>query len=87
MNFTLVFYMIGNVMWCEAALMLLPMLVSFLTGVNDWSYFLYAIIPLVVLGRLLNFRKPKVKRMQPREGLEAVALCWVVLALFGAGSF
>ncbi|MEI3175815.1 MAG: TrkH family potassium uptake protein [Lachnospiraceae bacterium] len=87
MNFTLVFYMIGNVMWCEAALMLLPMLVSFLTGVNDWSYFLYAIIPLAVLGRLLNFRKPKVKRMQPREGLAAVALCWVVLALFGAVPF
>ncbi len=87
MNLTLVLYMIGNVMWCEAALMLLPVLVALLTGVNDWFPFLYAIIPLIVLGRLFTLKKPKAKRMQPKEGFVAVALAWVILSAFGALPF
>ena len=65
MNIALVLYVVGHVLCMEAVLMLLPIGVAFVTGVGDWMYFVYAMIPLVIVGVLLSFRKPKVT---PRIG-------------------
>ncbi|QNM04332.1 TrkH family potassium uptake protein [Qiania dongpingensis] len=87
MNITLVLYVVGHVLCYEAVLMLLPIGVALLTGVNDWIYFVYTIVPLLLTGLLLRSRKPKVTKMQTRDGLAAVAFAWIFLAAFGALPF
>ncbi len=87
MNIALVLYVVGHVLCMEAVLMLLPIGVAFVTGVGDWMYFVYAMIPLVIVGVLLSFRKPKVMRMRMKEGLVSVALAWIFLSAFGALPF
>ena len=87
MNIALVLYVVGHVLCIEAALMLVPMAVSVLTGVGDWIYFVYTIIPLILAGFFLRLKKPKIKKMTTREGLAAVAFSWIFLAAFGALPF
>ncbi|MCI8274342.1 MAG: TrkH family potassium uptake protein [Lachnospiraceae bacterium] len=87
MNIALVAYVVGYVLCMEAALMLIPMAVAVLTGVGDWIYFVYTVVPLALAGFFLRFQKPKVKRMTTREGLAAVAFSWIFLAAFGALPF
>lgn len=87
MNIALVLYVVGHVLCIEAALMLLPVAVAFATGINDWIYFVYTMIPLLAIGLLLRVKKPKNLKMRTREGLAAVAFAWIFLAVFGALPF
>lgn len=87
MNISLVLYVVGNVLFSEAVLMLLPVFVALLMGTGDWIYFIYTIVPLALVGFLLRLKKPKLSRMRTREGLAAVAFSWIFLAAFGALPF
>lgn len=87
MNIAVIIYVLGSVLLIESALMVLPIIVALLMGMNDWIYFIYAIIPLVIVGFAARFRKPENMKMRYREGLAAVALAWILLAGFGALPF
>lgn len=87
MNIAVVIYMLGSVLLIEAALMLLPVAVGLLMGMPDWRFFFYAIIPLILVGLGMRFKKPKSMKMRYREGLVGVALAWILLAGFGALPF
>ena len=54
MNISLVLYVVGNVLFSEAVLMLLPVFVALLMGTGDWIYFIYTIVPLALVGFLLR---------------------------------
>lgn len=87
LNYLLVLKLIGFVLKTEAALMLLPLAVSFIYGAGDGIYFIYTAIPLFIIGHCLNSIKPKKNNFRAREGFVTVSLTWIVMSLFGALPF
>ena len=84
MNYKLVFHILGLILRVEAALMLPAMVIGFASGSGDGFAFLYSAIITLAVGQLLSLLPAKNSKMQARDGFAAVALCWIVLSLFGA---
>ncbi len=84
MNYKLVFHILGMILRVEAVLMVPAMVIGFATGGGDGSAFLYAGLITLVVGHLLTQLPGRNQKMQARDGFAAVALCWIVLSLFGA---
>ena len=84
MNYKLVFHILGLILRVEAALMLPAMVIGFATGGGDGFAFLYAALITLAAGQLLSLLPGRGSKMQARDGFAAVALCWIVLSLFGA---
>ncbi len=78
-------FVIGRILWTEAALLLLPALVALLYG-EPALPFLGPILLLLIAG--LPFRKkPKQTSLYARDGFAVVALAWVLMSAFGALPF
>ena len=84
MNYKLVFHILGLILRVEAALMLPAMIIGFASGGGDGFAFLYAALITLGAGQLLSLLPGRGSKMQARDGFAAVALCWIVLSLFGA---
>lgn len=84
MNYKLVFHILGLILRVEAVLMLPAMVIGFASGSGDGFAFLYSAAITFVVGHLLSLLPAKGSKMQARDGFAAVALCWIVLSLFGA---
>lgn len=78
-------YVISRILWTEAVLLLLPMLVAVIYG-ESTTPFLAAMAALVLAG-LLFCRKPRQTALYARDGFAVVALAWVGMSLFGAIPF
>ncbi len=87
MNLAVVFYMLGWVLLCEGALMLLPALVSILCRDGSLSSILIAAGICLVVGGLLILRKPKKWNLRVRESMAVTALGWIGISLLGALPF
>ena len=69
-------FVIGRILWTEAALLLLPALAALLYGESAMP-FLGPILLLLIAG--LPFRKkPKQTSLYARDGFAVVALAWVL---------
>lgn len=88
MNRRMVFYMLGKIVFLEAALLTLPMIVSFLYREScAWS-FLITIGVAVSVGFLLTLvSRPGNKFIYAKEGFVIVALSWITLSAIGALPF
>ncbi len=84
MNYRLVGNTLGYVLWVEAGFLLLPCLVSLLTGDGCLLPFAEAILLCLLSGAVLRLIPVSNRQMQSRDGYAAVALAWILLALFGA---
>ena len=84
MNYKLVFHILGLILRVEAALMLPAMVIGFVSGGGDGPAFLYAALITLAAGQGLTMLPGGNMKMQARDGFAAVALCWIVLSLFGA---
>ena len=84
MNYKLVFHILGMILRVEAVLMVPAMIIGFATGGGDGTAFLYSALITLTAGQLLCLLPGRGSKMQARDGFAAVALCWVVLSLFGA---
>lgn len=88
MNVLMVFYVLGWIMLCEGALLLLPLGVSMIYGeYSSVPAFVITIAVCSVLGFLLTVRKPKDTVMRLREGFAVTALSWLVMSIIGALPF
>ncbi|MBQ8162849.1 MAG: TrkH family potassium uptake protein [Clostridia bacterium] len=89
MNYKLIGRILGKIMIVEGALMLAPLLVSFIyrEQAEHKFAFLIPILILAVLGCLLQLPKPKRTSLYQKEGFALVALVWIVMTLFGAVPF
>ncbi|MCI8398141.1 MAG: TrkH family potassium uptake protein [Oscillibacter sp.] len=85
MNYQMIGYVISRILWTEAVLLLLPMLVAVIYG-ESTTPFLAAMAALVLAG-LLFCRKPRQTALYARDGFAVVALAWVGMSLFGAIPF
>jgi len=83
MNYFLVFHLLGMILRVEAVLMVPAMLIGFSWGGDGMAFLTSAAVTLAV-GQLLCLLPTKGMKMQRRDGFACVALCWIVLSLFGA---
>lgn len=87
MNYKMVFGTVGQLLRVEAALMILPLSVSFYYGEN-LSYVYGAVMALLLLvGTLMTLPKKTNKRIYAREGFLIVSLSWIMMSFFGALPF
>ena len=84
MNYKLVFRILGLILRVEAALMLPAAGIALAAGGGDGPAFLLSAGITMGVGQLLAMLPGKDAKMQARDGFAAVALCWIVLSLFGA---
>lgn len=88
MNYRMVFYVIGNMMKSEAALMFLAIIVALVYGETDTIvWFVIPMFMLVSLGFLLSNKMPGYRNFYAREGFVVVALSWLVMSFFGGLPF
>lgn len=89
MNYTKLGKILGKIMILESALMLAPLIVSFIYK-EDLRHKLAFIIPLLALaaiGVLLQLPRAKRDTLYQKEGFALTALVWIVMTLFGAIPF
>ncbi len=87
MNVKMVFNTVGTLLRVEAALLLLPLAVSFYFNENlSWVYGVVMAI-LLFVSFLMKFPKLESKRIYAREGFVIVALSWILLSFFGSLPF
>lgn len=85
MNRSLIVKIIGTILCIEALCLLCPLLVSLLCRSGDLYAFVFSAAACFIVGfPLMTYFKVDKQRLQPRDGFVCVALCWIVLSLFGA---
>lgn len=89
MNYKLLGKILGKIMIMESALMLAPLLISFIykEGFKNNLAFIVPVLSLALIGGLLQIPKPKRHSLYQKEGFALVALVWIVMTLFGAIPF
>ncbi len=88
MNRRMVLYMVGTVIKIEAALMVLPLIVSFIYKESCSADFLISIAVALVTGFALTLIfKPGSKVIYAKEGFVIVSLAWLALSAIGALPF
>lgn len=87
MNYKMVLRTVGQLLRVEAALMILPLFVSFYY--HESISYVYGIVMaiLLVVGTLMALPKADHKRIYAREGFLIVSLSWVLMSFFGALPF
>lgn len=87
MNYTIIANIIGWVLIFEAAFMAPAGITAVLYREQAGFSLLAAMLLCLAVGFLLKRTKIKRKSIYAREGFVAVALCWIVLSIFGALPF
>ncbi|MDE5981977.1 MAG: TrkH family potassium uptake protein, partial [Duncaniella sp.] len=76
--------LLGRLVFIEAAIMILPLIVALIYGESQWKGFLLAIVAAAAAGCLaevLTHRRDT--SIRAREGFIVTALVWVIFAFFG----
>ncbi len=84
MNRPLIARVVGLILRIEGACMLPSLVIALITRGPDLTAFAGSIVICLATGFLLSSVRQDSKRLQTRDGFVAVALCWIVLGLFGA---
>ena len=89
MNSKMIRYIIGQILKLEAALMVLPLIlsISYREGANVIIAFLMTIAVLLAAGFPVSTKLPENQKIYAIEGLLIVALSWILLSAFGALPF
>ncbi len=87
MNYKMVLKTVGRLLWAEAALLCLPLLVSLYYNENLFHIYLIVIGLSLGVGAILNLPKPEKRTIYAREGFVIVSLSWILLSFFGALPF
>lgn len=87
MNYAMLRYIMCIIMETEAALLALPLTVSFLYGDGHAEAFVIPMLILLIPGTLGVLKKPKNTVIYAREGFIVVSIAWVLLSLIGALPF
>ncbi|MBQ5841247.1 MAG: TrkH family potassium uptake protein, partial [Clostridia bacterium] len=88
MNNRMVFFTVGQIIKLEAALLLLPALVSLLYKEDClWAVLVAVAVALVIGFALTLLSRPKNQMIFAKEGFVIVALAWLSLSAIGALPF
>jgi len=87
MNYSIIRYITGWVLKFEAAFLCLPALVGIIYRETDCISYLFTALLCLTFGLLFTHKKPTNKNLYTKEGFVIVALCWIIMSLFGALPF
>lgn len=87
MNKRMVAFFLGYVLRIEAALLVLPIIVSLIYKEKETLLLTVIAICTFAVGFLMSAKNPKNTTFYTREGFIAVALSWIVLSVIGALPF
>lgn len=88
MNYGVISYILGWVLKIEAGCMILPLICAVLMGESQMiPVMLLSVLLSLAFGIALSFKAPKKRTMFAKEGFVTVALCWIVMSVFGAIPF
>ena len=87
MNFKIVLKTVGKLLWAEAIILCLPLLVSLYYKENLFHIYLIVMGLLLGVGALMNLPKPEKRTVYAREGFVIVSVSWILLSFFGALPF
>lgn len=87
MNYSVIRYITGWVIFTISLFMLLPALVSFIYGESTAWVFVICALFFGTIGFAIKFKKPSTKRFFAREGFVTASLSWIVLSLISAVPF
>lgn len=87
MNYKMIIYNIGRILLVEAALLVLPAIISIIYNDGALASFAVTIAALSVTGLLSIHKKPKDRSIYAKEGYVLVAFTWILMSLFGALPF
>lgn len=81
MNYAIVKFIIGKVLYFEAAFMMLPCVTAIIyQEESGWAFFFTALL-CVLIGAVLTRKSPKNSVFYVKEGFVTVALSWIVMSL------
>ena len=86
MNYKMISKFLGFVLFIEAGLLLIPMLVAAIYK-EPIAPFLFTIAIILPVSLSTKFIKPRNNRFYAKDGFVSVALSWILLAAFGALPF
>ncbi len=88
MNYSVIRYITGWVIFTISLFMLLPALVSFIYGevATAWVFIICALI-FGAVGYGVKWKKPSTKRFFAREGFIVASLSWIIISLIAAIPF
>ena len=87
MNYSIIKYILGWVIFIEGSVMILPFITSIFYNEVSGVAFLSVSFICILIGLLLIRKKPKNSLFFAREGFVTVALSWIVLSVIGALPF
>lgn len=87
MNYSVILYIVGAILKLEAVVMALPLLTAAIYREKSGFAFLLTMAICLLVGILLNLKKPTNNVFHAREGFVTVALSWIVLSIAGAAPF
>ncbi len=91
MNYSIIRFVIGKILFVEALLLIPSLLVGFLYIGEDGSEPIFALLKtaglLLVFSLALSVRKPSRTNLYAREGLVIAGLSWFLLSFFGGLPF
>ncbi|MDD2957589.1 MAG: TrkH family potassium uptake protein [Lachnospiraceae bacterium] len=87
MNYAIIGYILGWVLTLESMFMVLPCIVAVIYRESAGFAFLIVAAACFVAGMLIVRKRPRNQVYFAREGFVTVALCWIVMSIFGALPF
>ncbi len=87
MNKKMTIYILGRMLGVEAALMLVPAIVSLIYREDGWKAFLITSGILFFVYLIFGRKKPKDSTIYGKDGFIIIASAWVLWSLFGALPF
>ena len=88
MNKKIVLGILGKILWAEAILLVLPLIVSLIYGNGCTVAFLITIAVAVAIALpLIIFCKTENKRIYSKEGFVIVSLAWIIMSVIGTLPF
>lgn len=87
MNYSMVLYILGQILKFESAFLMLPALVGLLYREREGVPFLLVAALCLLFGLFLTRKRPASSTLYTREGFVTVALSWIIMSIFGAIPF
>lgn len=87
MNYSIIIYIIGWILKCQAMFMTIPVITGIIYHEKDVFAFLITIAICLLLGVPITIKKPSKKAFYTKEGCVAVAFAWIILSITGSLPF
>lgn len=87
MNYRMVMNLCGKIMLVNAAILMIPLAMSFIYSDGQALPFIYTILISLAFGGICMVVRPKKREIYAREGLVIVALAWILYSILGGLPF